>query len=850
MKKNQQPQRRCETVFTLSALALCMPAWGSEPQFNTNFIHGAQNIDAVQQVAHSDGLSEGVFEYDVYLDHNLIDTRNVTFRKRRPDGKPRPCLSTDILRGYGIKLPADNVDDCVDLAQLIPFARLEADANYQRIDLSVPEAYLLNTAHDAVPESAYDDGVNAAFVGYNANATRQTSQGKQYDSLYLGLENGINLAGWHIRNQSSFSNNNDSGSRWQAIATWAEHNIIALRSRLRLGQTFTGGQVFDSIQFTGAQLTSDENMLPDSLRGFAPVVRGVANTNATVEIRQNGYLIYSKNVAPGAFDIDDINPGNQSGDLDVTVLEADGSRRSFQVPYSAVPNMLRAGSNSFQLTAGQYRDGYSGGWHPRFLQGTLSHGFTTGTTFYGGLLSAQDYNAVATGIAQDIWQFGAISFDVTTSRAQLASGDNSTGQSYRFLYSKSLTDYGTDFRLVGYRYNTSGYYSFNDIINEHNAWSSGYYDIEYDDPSQQFHYSGEEHRKKHYYTGQYTNRRQRLEASISQRLWDRASLFISASKQSYWHDGSRDRTVQLGLNDTFGMVSWSVYLQDTHNQYGYKDHSVNLMVSIPFDMMKHSGTTSFNMMHSKNSGDSYTAGYSSSAFDNRLGWGVQANTDSQQRHSAGVNANWQGDTTNLQGGYSNGNGYQSMNVGMSGGAMLHSGGLTLMHSPGNTMVLVEAKNAKGVHLQQQPDVAIDSNGYAVMTTANAWHYNDISLNTADIGAGLDIPLAQKKVVPTEKAISKVVFETFTGRNYLVHSLMPGNVEPPVGASVRDDQGRNHGLVGMHGQLYVSGAKDAARLEVRWGAHPNEHCFIRLPDNHGKPVKKSGYEQISAQCTSA
>lgn len=147
-----------------------------------------------------------------------------------------------------------------------------------------------------------------------------------------------------------------------------ERNIVALRSRLRIGKTYTDDNVFDSIQFTGAQLTSDENMLPDSQRDFAPVVRGVANSNATIEIRQSGYLIYSKNVAPGAFDIDDINPSNQSGDLDVSVIEADGSRRNFSVPYSAVPNMLRADNSRFQFTAGEYRDGYSGGWRPRFVQ--------------------------------------------------------------------------------------------------------------------------------------------------------------------------------------------------------------------------------------------------------------------------------------------------------------------------------------------------------------------------------------------------------------------------------------------------------------------------------------------------
>jgi hypothetical protein len=39
-------------------------------------------------------------------------------------------------------------------------------------------------------------------------------------------------------------------------------------------------------------------MLPYSQRGYAPVIRGVASSNAVVSVRQNGYLIYQQNVAP------------------------------------------------------------------------------------------------------------------------------------------------------------------------------------------------------------------------------------------------------------------------------------------------------------------------------------------------------------------------------------------------------------------------------------------------------------------------------------------------------------------------------------------------------------------------
>ena len=38
-------------------------------------------------------------------------------------------------------------------------------------------------------------------------------------------------------------------------------------------------------------------MLPDSMKGFAPVIRGTAHSNARVIVRQNGYVIYQNYVA-------------------------------------------------------------------------------------------------------------------------------------------------------------------------------------------------------------------------------------------------------------------------------------------------------------------------------------------------------------------------------------------------------------------------------------------------------------------------------------------------------------------------------------------------------------------------
>ncbi|MEC5299728.1 fimbria/pilus outer membrane usher protein, partial [Klebsiella oxytoca] len=85
---------------------------------------------------------------------------------------------------------------------------------------------------------------------------------------YLNLQSGLNLGAWRLRDNTTWSysssgSSSTSENKWQHVNTWLERDITALRSRLTLGDSYTNGDVFDGINFRGAQLASDDNMLPD-----------------------------------------------------------------------------------------------------------------------------------------------------------------------------------------------------------------------------------------------------------------------------------------------------------------------------------------------------------------------------------------------------------------------------------------------------------------------------------------------------------------------------------------------------------------------------------------------------------
>ncbi|EPA4212905.1 fimbria/pilus outer membrane usher protein [Escherichia coli] len=283
----------------------------------------------------------------------------------------------------------------------------------------------------------------------------------------MNLQSGINIGSWRLRDNSTWSYNSGSSNssdsnKWQHINTSAERDIIPLRSRLTVGDSYTDGDIFDSVNFRGLKINSTEAMLPDSQHGFAPVIHGIARGTAQVSVKQNGYDVYQTTVPPGPFTIDDINSATNGGDLQVTIKEADGSIQTLYVPYSSVPVLQRAGYTRYALAMGEYRSGNNLQSSPKFIQGSLMHGLEGNWTPYGGMQIAEDYQAFNLGIGKDLGLFGAFSFDITQANTTLADGTRHSGQSVKSVYSKSFYQTGTNIQVAGYRYSTQGFYNLSD----------------------------------------------------------------------------------------------------------------------------------------------------------------------------------------------------------------------------------------------------------------------------------------------------------------------------------------------------------------------------------------------------
>lgn len=227
-----------------------------------------------------------------------------------------------------------------------------------------------------------------------------------------------------------------------------------------MGESTSDADIFDSVPYRGAQLNSDDYMDAESIQGYAPVVRGIAKSNAKVIIKQSGYVIYQSFVPPGAFEITDLYSTGGNGDLNVTIEEADGTQQNFVVAYASLPVLRREGSLKYSITSGQYRSSDGSVDYTPFSQATASYGLPHNTTLYGGFQAASKYQSVAIGVGNNLGVLGAVSLDVTQAWSTKQDQDKISGQSVRIRYSKNLNDIGTNIAIAGYRYSTSALIPF------------------------------------------------------------------------------------------------------------------------------------------------------------------------------------------------------------------------------------------------------------------------------------------------------------------------------------------------------------------------------------------------------
>ena len=811
-------------IFLLALLLMMVLLLGylhsaeARETFNTHALEldsSGQPVVDLSAFAEADGQMPGTYRVTVYVNgEQQGDAQDIAFVSGA-NKKLTAQLTPAMLKDWGVNIAAFPTLAALppetpleDPGRYIPMATSELRFSKLQLHLSIPQAAMSATARGWVDPSQWDEGVSAALLNYNLSGSNTWRDGKNGsdNNYYANLQSGLNLGAWRLRNYSTWNYDEDNGSRWDSVNTYIQRDIQRLQGQLTLGDSYTPSDIFDSVQFRGAQLASDDNMLPDSLRGFAPIIRGIAQSNAQVTIKQNGYIIYQSYVAPGAFTISDLYPTSGSGDLEVTIKEAGGSERTFVQPFSAVPIMQREGRLKYALTAGKYRSGNNDSDEPEFGQMTAIYGLPRAVTIYGGTLYSQNYLSGAAGLGFGLGELGSVSTDITAAHTTLNNDETHNGQSYRIQYSKDFQASDTSFTLAAYRYSTEGFYTFqetNDLRAENNdGWRLTY------------------------------NKRQKLQLDLSQSIGNYGSLFVSGYQQDYWQQDGYERTLSTGWNGNVNGINYSVTYSysDYPDSTQPADQQLAFSIQIPLNRFLPNAWASYSVNTAKHGNTRQQVGLNGTALaDNNFSYGLQQSyTNHGEGASGNISADYKGGQGEITGGYNYDKDTQQVNYGLKGGVVVHPHGITLSQPLGDSLAVVRAPGADDVKVQNNTGVYTDWRGYAVVPYVNAYRKNRIALDTSTLGDGVDIDTAVQTVTPTQGAVVMADFNTRVGRRVLMTLIYRG-LPVPFGAQAKMKSGSS-GIIGDDGQVYLTGVPDEGDITVNWNGKSQCRVHYQLPEN--------------------
>jgi len=827
------------TAFVLLGLGRCAYADDNYIEFNDDFIFGGEgkksSID-VSQYARGNPVKAGVYAATVWINGEPQQTAKIRFLENQTPNAT-PCITRQILEEASVdvsKLPmasAGEEEQCFSLVDYYPSSSLSYDPNTQILMLTIPQLYLVSHPTGYVNPARWDAGIPAAMVNWNFSGYHSENSDTDYDSGYLGLNYGLNLGAWRLRSSGALNWTNGDSATWDNYDLYLARDIPPLRAQMEMGQVTSRGEVLDSVRIKGLHLYNDERMDPHDGR-YVPVINGVASSNAKITVRQQSRIIYETTVPPGPFALKDYYVAINGADLDVTVEEADGSKRLFTVPYASVAQLMTKGEVDWDFAAGTI-DSDSEADSPWVLTTNGNYGLSDIFTLYGGVQSMEEeYLAGMLGLAVNT-SLGAFALDVVHSRTSIDEVGTLQGQSYRFTYSNVLEATQTNFSFNAFRYSTEDYLSLNDALSLKDSLST--YSDEHDTSRNNAYRNGYRHSKNEF------------QANINQPLnfngEDYGAFYLSGSWTSYWGDSDKTSQYSLGYSNTFRSISWNISLQRSYNEWGDEDDSLYLGLSIPFSSDTRDQQPVFsNLSMSANTNFSGSNGFTSTANGNSSNnkWNYSLSTSANQASEGGDTYSVSGYTT-----YNGAHGTTSMSamadkdsnrqysLSNNGGLLLHGGGLTLLPGSVNAqsaIALIEAKGADGATTTNGYG-EIDRSGFAVATSLTPYAENTVGLDLSTIKADVEVKNTSAAVVPRDGAVVKVTFATEQGQSVFVTLKRSDNSFIPLGANILNEQGETVGAMGQAGRAFLRGIELRGSLKVVWGSDAASYCDVayQIPD---------------------
>ncbi|MGK3632152.1 fimbria/pilus outer membrane usher protein [Enterobacter cloacae] len=807
--------RRSLSAALCSAM-LVLPV--SAVEFNTDMIdvEDRSNID-ISQFEKKGHITPGQYLVRIEVNKNpLPQSMMMEWIATEGQSGSLLCVTAEQLSSFGLnpdfisQLHALPGGQCLNLATK-PELVFTLNKGTMVLSVTVPQAWMKYQAKNWTPPEFWDEGIAGVLFDYNLYASQYTPEegdATQNISSYGTL--GLNLGAWRLRSDYQYNQNfrkgESTGSDSSLARTYLYRPVPSLAAKVTLGQYDLSSDIFDTFHFTGASLESDESMLPPDLQGYAPQITGIAQTNAKVTVSQSGRVLYQTTVAPGPFTISDLGETFQ-GQLDVVVEEEDGRKTTFQVGSASIPFLTRKGQVRYKTSVGKpTATGHNDINNPLFWTGEISWGWLSNTSLYGGtMLTADDYQAMTTGIGFNLDAFGSLSFDVTGAEATLRqkNSDKQRGYSYRANYAKRFEETGSQISFAGYRFSDKDYVSMGEYLASRDG----------DDST--------------------TNEKESYVVSFNQYVDSLAlNTYFNITRNTYW-DSSSNTNYSFSLSRNFDIgnfrgLSASLALSrvrwdDSDENQVYFSFTLPLEQSrsIMYSYQRSGGDSASHMASYFDSSDrNNTWNISASATEEDLREGEPSLRGGYQHYSPYGRLNLSGSVQPNQ--------YRSITAGWNGSFTATRHGMALHdYSPANNArMMLDANGVAGIEVNSSR-TRTNAFGIAVLPSLTNYTTSTVRVNSNTLPDGVDIETSVIRTTLTEGAIGYSKLNATSGYQIVGIIRQENGQYPPLGVSVIDKaSGKEVGLVAEEGFVYLSGIQEDSALRLSWS---DKTCEITPPN---------------------
>lgn len=745
----------------------------------------------------------------LYLAKDARFTAGVHPVQLRVNGQPRGradarfdssgalCFDPALVAAAGLVSDAGSAHDCQGFMTRFPETQIELRPGASEVELWVPPNAVLAVAPVL---GDFSVGGVAGLFNYDVQGVFTEFDQQRSEFWSANTEAGFNAGDWIVRSRQLYANSNGR-RRTEHLDAYAQRTFAAQQAVLQLGQISLFNPVLSAARIEGVQWGSEPALRQDEGGGR---LSGIAATRARVEVHQSGALIYSTVVPPGPFELDNIPQLDNRRDVQLTVIEASGERRTITVLSSSLGSSLPA--SGFSFGAGRVRE--LGGLDnaPWVISGGWSQPLGASTSLSQGGLLADGYQALGMGVASSAWSGARWQAALQGSRAER---DGSQGLQGRLSLNQTL---GKQWNAnLAYAQQTAGHRELTDtLLSEDTLFDTRY----------RYQYSaglGWSHPWMGSLNGGYSestlfdDRRSGRAFANWGRQWGRASFSLNAEWQVAGEGG-------LG-------------------------NALYLSASLPLGERRRVRATA------RHSGGQDRFGVSvQEQVNERVAYQVGG-----ERASQDGNLDFSGNLSLLPGatqldlGYASyGEGNQSYNLGARGGLVVHGDGVTLSAYPiQDTFALLSVGDVPDVRVETPGGtVWTDRNGRAVISQLSAYGQSNVEVSTTSLPRNVDVRQGAAQIRAGRGAVPNVRFDAQTTRRALLKSVDASQRPLPRGALVLDEAGALITLVQDDGLVFVPDVLSHPRLWVQVEGQPLCELHFELPS---RADTQAYFESAAAVC---